>query len=235
MDRVKRIALGALFLTLTSTLLAQEPPERAGLEGRVINEAGAPVSGALITYTRSFGQGAPGAAVASARANETGTFNIRDLAAGSYAICVQTPGQLYLDPCIWDDPEAKVTLAANQTRRDMRLTVRTGARLRVRITDENRLLAGSAREGAEGHVEAGIWMPNGLYLRLPIVARDSGQSHEIVVPTGTSLHLSLTMTGVALYEKDGDGLPPGRAAIAVNIPKGEASKTFEFTTAPPVR
>src|SRR5213078_2916985 len=92
-----------LPLSVLLPLAAQSPPSNPGpppptgsFSGTLLDDSGNPIS-ATLHATRWQ---AP-VVTASAHSNQDGTFSFALMPIGTYVVCVQTKGTIYLDPCSW--------------------------------------------------------------------------------------------------------------------------------------
>jgi hypothetical protein len=147
-----------------------------------------PVSGALVTAIRS---GLPPASQTATTAPD-GSFQIGNLPAGAYSLCVQVPGGAYLDPCQWSRTASKLTLSNGQKSAGNALKLDTGSALQVRFNDPGKLLAKKTKDGRDPHLTVGIGAANGRFYPLHVGSKDSaGTTFQLTVPRDTPLKLQV--------------------------------------------
>lgn len=122
------------FTVLLAVGMVASGQSTARIGGRILNESGNGVAGVSVILQPQSSAGAPGSTISS----PGGTYDFRGLPAGRYTICVHSPSGAYLNPCLWSPMETLVEVRTGQTL-DRTVAVRSGARLRVRLSDPSQL------------------------------------------------------------------------------------------------
>ena len=100
-----RSALQLCLLAFGCSLAFSQPG--GSVRGAVKNESRQAVAGARVVAFPSGGVGKP----VRGDTDDAGAFSLTGVAAGTYSICVQDRGSLYLDPCQWSTPtQVRLTL-----------------------------------------------------------------------------------------------------------------------------
>src|SRR5438552_3769316 len=80
------------------------------ISGNVVDQSQKAVRLAVVTAIRN---GLPPFSK-STKSSVDGAFQFQGLLPGAYSLCIQTPDDLYLDPCQWDGTPTTITLASGQ-------------------------------------------------------------------------------------------------------------------------
>lgn len=213
------VCVVALACALTSVGVAQQEDKQSGtavIAGQVTeanSKAGLP---AVVSWTRQFTAEetkSPFAGVVLTDAK--GSFEITGLAAGTYAICVETPGKDYLDPCQWDPTPPRIEVKSGQKVKNAGVAVQEGVRLRFEVTDrENRVAGKGKTQGVS--LSAYIPLPEGRRVELPLVRSEDGfHVLEAVVPADHDLPLVIDGEGLQFTDLEGRPWNINRAAYVI--------------------
>lgn len=196
----------------------------ASIQGSVTDaQNNRPVAGAHVTAIRS--ELPP--ARQTARTGSDGVFQLSGLPAGTYTICAQVPGSLYLDPCKWTagpaNPLAKpagLVLAAGQKVTGAAVRLAQGSALTVRLEDPGQVLSQKTKDGRVPHVAAGVWGTNNLFHpAAPSSADKNGVTYTLAIPKDTPLRFQIVSRDLKLSDSAG-------AALAANAP----AESFQHAT-----
>lgn len=207
-----RRALPAL-LTATAALWAQTGTDSAKFHGTVLDQGGAPVEGATVTYTRlvryaiqapgPLGQGqfwsgppqpAPGEFSWSG-AVTTGAGGNFEAAVppGDYSVCVGSPSGRYLDPCLWSQPAgaAVSSLSPGEVRDIPAIVLTAAALISVHVADPSGLLGAELGPlTLDPGMIIGVQRDDGAFYRAwPSAGTASGRDFQIAVPFNVPLRL----------------------------------------------
>ena len=203
----------ASTVLLGACAFAQAP--FGAIEGSVTAEDGAPVAGAVVSYTRitrlvgpaARARPAPGEAVvrSSISSDANGAFAVSNLPAGDYVLCAEAPSQPYLNPCKWSSAP-KVTIAAGAVHRPA-LVLKKGVFLKVRVNDPKGLLPPVKNDPSRApNLIIGVVFGSGAFLAAAITRADqSGRDYQMSIPVGVPLKLWVFSRHVTLT--DALGLP----------------------------
>jgi carboxypeptidase family protein len=186
------------------------------LSGRILDAAGRPVGGAVLTVTEPTGRQAR-----RTKVGEDGRYALTDLPSGSYTLIVSAPGYT---------PQAVAATLDRHAQQDFRLTgagsitgtVRPAAATVV-LTDAAGEVVAATRTGTEGSYEF-TGLPGGV---LTVTAQASGYRPavaQIEVGTGASADLELELSpigGLAGIVRAPDGRPLRDVTISVIATGGE--------------
>lgn len=134
-----------------------------------------------------------------------GAFQIQGLAAGAWSLCVQAPGNGYLDPCQWSGNPTTVTLGSGQAATGISLRITAGSVLNIQVKDAQRILSQKTRDGRRPHLMVGVWGPNGLYHPAHAArVRTFRMRQERFIRAPSSLCVWRTRTGKSCFPIRGD-------------------------------
>jgi hypothetical protein len=191
-----------------------------------------PVPAALITAVRS---GAPPFA-RSTKSGGDGAFQVQGLTAGKYSLCVQAPGEGYLDPCQWNGSAAVVTLASGQAVSGISLRLTAASILSIQVKDANKVLSKATKDGRRPDLTLGVWGPNGLFYPAHAsggagAAGEMGTiSYRIEIPRDKALKFHIASRDVRLGDESGAALPGNASQQAFQHATGDPNpKNFSFT------
>ncbi|MDQ2945864.1 MAG: hypothetical protein M3Y27_07980 [Acidobacteriota bacterium] len=141
--------------------------------------------------------------------------------AGAYALCgealpqVTPPGKSLtlstkigsddrpLDSCAWlDFSSPKITVAAGELRSGVKVTVKQGRLITIRVNDPQKLLPPKKGQNSGNELSLHMAGPSGLARKIPILGEDAnGRTHGIVVPYDTPYKLSIQSTTFSLTDQ----------------------------------
>ena len=203
--------LAVVFLGVTMGALAQT----GRITGTVTDDSGAAVAGAAVRASLrssvSPGVTGPGGAppffpfppVAASTA--TGGFEIDNLPAGKYTLCVEKPESTLLDPCLWTVP-VTLDVKAGATASGVSVVMSQGVELSILVQDGQGLLANAAADD----VRVGTSYGRSTFIPAMVYARDAtGKTMKLVVPPGLPLNLKVTSASFTLADAKGNALGAG--------------------------
>jgi hypothetical protein len=166
------------------------------------------------------------------RTGGDGAFRIDNMPAGRYSLCVQTAGDIWLDPCQWNSTPAGILLTAGQTATGVSLKLAAASVLNVQVKDSGKLLKQKRKDGRDPDLAIGVWGPRGLYYPARAAAapnsvgnppsagtQDIAYTYRLAIPRDTPLKLHVSSKDLRI----GDALG---AALAANA----SQQTFQHTT-----
>lgn len=218
------LAMTASGLALTA--LAQQDAKTPGagiVAGQVADASSGSGVRATITWTRQVSSERTTAAFTGAvLTDEKGNFEIAGLAAGTYAVCVSTPGLNYLDPCLWDDRPPQVDVKTGAKSTELKLAVREGVLMQFEVADkENKIARKGLTQGVE--LRAYIPLPEGRRVDL-FVVRNKEDIHviEAIVPNDRDLPMLIEAEGMQFTDLQGRPWNVNRAAYVIKKPDAGA-------------
>jgi len=209
----------------------------ASIQGTALDaKSGKPIPAALVIASRT---GAP-AFSKNTRSGGDGAFQIQGLATGTYSLCVQVPGDQYLDPCLWDANPSTVNLATIQNVTGISLKVTAASVLNVQIQDKQNLLTQSTKDARHPDLSIGVWGPRGLFYPAhrangpaaapPFFGSPATYSYRLAVPRDITLQFHITSHDLKLGDAGGAALPANASQQAFQHATGDANpKSFAFT------
>ena len=218
---------------LTGALMGQSGPA-GSIEGTVTDSSNRAIAGAFVTALR---QGLPPMSQ-TAKSGPGGAFQIQGLPAGTYSMCVQLPGDGYLNPCHWTaavsaatpSTLSDVTLAPGQRSTGNSLKMQTGSVLKVRVEDPGKLMDQKTPDGHDPHLTMGVWGPHGLFYPAHVTGKDNtGADFQLTVPRDTALTFHISSKSFALADGAGAALPGSVSQEAFQHATGDPNpKSFKF-------
>lgn len=172
-----------------------------------------------------------------------GAFKIGDLPAGRYSLCVQAPGDTWLDPCQWNATPAGILLTAGQAATGVSLNLAAASVLNVEVRDAGKLLTHKKTDGRDPDLAIGVWGPGGLYYPALAVASPShigspqssgtpelAYTYRLAIPRDTPLKLHVSSKDLRLGDARGALLAGSTSQQTFQHTTGDANpKSFVFT------
>jgi hypothetical protein len=222
-----RFALLISFLN-AAILAAGSDPNTASIQGTVTaRDTKKPLAGALVIAraTPAF------STHQSAQSAADGSFQLQNLPAGTYSLCVKPADDGYLDPCEWGQTASSVTVTAGQKSTGNLPTASAGSVLKIRIQDTAQLLFQKGKSGYLPDLLVGIFGPNGMFYPAHVANRDiRGLDLQLTIPFNTPLSLSVTSKAAKLADSTGVALPAGGAQAPFQHATGNPSPpSFTYT------
>src|SRR5438067_1393326 len=138
-----------------------------------------PIAGALVTVMRN---GLPPLSQ-SLPAGPDGSYQAKGLPAGTYTLCAQVPGDVYLSSCQWTGTGAGVTLTAGQVSTGNVLALKTGSVVKVHLQDPGQFLNQQTKAGHDPRVTMGVWGPQGIFYPARLAAKNqNGADFQLTIP-----------------------------------------------------
>lgn len=225
MRTVRLVPALLLSIVAGSSLVAQQR-----VSGRVLDDAGLPVTGARI---RAVPLAAVGAAAASREANAAGaadgSFALNALPAGLYQLCADAPGKELLDPCLWDKRPTPVTVG-DRPLTGMAVQLKRGATLSIRVDDPGKTVQAAEKSG-KGHLLVGVWSANGTFHPARVTTEDAGgRTYSLTLPVGIAAKLSVNAMALNLRDTAGKAIAGGGVSVDVAVPA--AGQAFRYSVTP---
>ena len=206
----------------------------ASIAGTVLDgKTQKPIPAALVMAVRS---GLPPLSK-NTKTGGDGAFQIQGLPAGEYSLCVQAPGDGYLDPCQWNGNPTTVTLASGQAAAGVTLRLTAASVLTIQVQDAQKVLSQKSKDGRRPELTLGVWGPKGLYY--PAHASGSPSAggnlysvlaYQIAVPRDAALKFHIASRDVHLGDAAGAALPGNTSQQAFQHATGDPNpRSFAFT------
>jgi hypothetical protein len=115
---------------------------------------------------------------------QDGSFAIQSLPAGTYLLCVQTSGGVYLDPCHWSASPPTFAVGAGQTVAGAVLRLGKGTRLPIAISDpQQSLTANASGTKRVAPPMVGAMAVSGAFMPAELTASTSvGRTYTVTLP-----------------------------------------------------
>jgi hypothetical protein len=149
--------------------------------------AGKPVAGAVIVASRTTAPAARGVATSSF----DGSFQMPNLPAGTYNLCVQVPGGAYLNTCHWGTQPTPVTVAVGQKSAATTLKLTAGSVLKIHVDDAGQLLTQKTKEGYSPDLVMGVWSGGTFYPARIANKAATAADYQVTVQFDASLKFSI--------------------------------------------
>lgn len=226
-----------IFLLALQAALAQTGTTgAASIAGTVLDaETLKPVPVAWVIASRA---GAPPFS-RSTKSGGDGAFQIQGLAAGNYVVCVQAPGDQYLDPCQWNGAPTEVALVSGQAATGIKIPLAPASILNVQVMDAQNALSQLTKDGRRPNLSVGVWGPTGLYYPAhtassPTTAASPEDvityTYRLAVPRDTALSLHIASRDLKLGDANGVALPASASQQAFKHATGDSNpKSFTFS------
>jgi hypothetical protein len=195
-----------------------------------------PVPAALVIASRA---GAP-PFTRNTKSGGDGAFQIQGLTGGNYSLCVQAPGDQYLDPCQWNGSPTGLRLVSAQAATGIKIALTPASVLDVQVRDAQKALSQLTKDGRHPDLSVGVWGPRGMYYPARVVSTPPGTagvqasiptySYRLAVPRDTALNFYIASHDLKLGDSNGVALPTNASQSAFQHATGDANpKSFTFT------
>jgi hypothetical protein len=200
------------------------------IEGLVNSTSGQNLGGAIVLVSSDPGSiSGNGPRVYHGVTDEAGRFSIGGIADGRYRVCAVAGG--FADPCRWSEG---TLVSVGRDRKQLRIAVPEGRRLRVAVEDAGNHLPSEERPGEPALlvVELSDSLGRRWHL-LPMTASSpEARIYEDVVPAGAKL--SLRASGRGLLLEDSHGNRNNAAAELLVSASAPVDKAASIRTVPPM-
>ena len=170
----------------------------ASIAGTVLDaKTQKPIPAALVMAVRS----GPPPLSRNTKSGGDGAFQIQGLTAGRYSLCVQAPGDGYLDPCQWNGSPTTITLVSGQAAAEVSLRLTPASVLTIQVKDAQKILSQLTKDGRRLEVK----IPAGAKTGTRVRVRGEGYAGAQGGPTG-DLYLVVKVTNDPRFERRGDDL-----------------------------
>lgn len=219
-----------LILIFTSSLAATAQTGTGAIQGTVADaSSNKPIAGAFVIAIRS---GLPPVSQ-TAQSGADGSYQLQSLPAGAYSLCVQVPGDGYLDPCQFGGTAQLITLSAGQQSTGNVTKLKGASILKVRLNDSAGFLAQTTKDGHEPDLLIGVFStgPQRTFYPAHLAGRDkAGSDYQVAVPVDTALVLSVASSSVKLADANGAAIPNNASQQGFQHATGDTNPpSFVFT------
>jgi hypothetical protein len=223
-----------ITLTVACYCITESSAQTAsgGIQGRVVDQNGAAVPGAVVVYSRGVSYLprqpgshltpvlAPGEVSLSgyALADSNGAYAAGGLPAGNYGMCVYHQTLPYLDPCKWARGTGASVLQSVQ---DAGATVlQKGVFLRVQVNDPDRLLASSTTLLRSDLTIGVMTVPGAFWPASLVAASAAGRTYLVPVPPGQALYCWIWSGDYTLSDSKGSPIAAGGSKLPFQAEAG---------------
>jgi hypothetical protein len=208
--------------------------------GKVTDDGGVPVSGAIVRYQRipqlvgttAKPVLAPGEVFAqgTVATDTTGAFSVPSLPSGNYLLCASSTSGAYIDQCKWG--AAVPAVIATTSLASPALVVKKGASLTIQINDPNGLLSNSKNPALNpGGLVVGVKYGNGAFVGADtMISQPAGRTYQISVPVGVPLAVWLHSKVLTIADSTGKALALPGALVPFEATAGQ-NMTLTFSLA----
>lgn len=219
-----------LILIFTSGLALTAQTAASSIQGKVADaSSNKPIAGAFVIAIRA---GLPPVSQ-TAQSQADGSYQLQSLPAGAYSVCVQVPGDGYLDPCQFGSPTQPITLTAGQQSTGNVTKLKAASILKVRLNDSGGFLAQLTKAGHEPDLLIGVFGtgPQRTFYPAHLAGRDNtGSNYQVAVPVDTALVLSVASNSLRLADATGIALPNNSSQQGFQHATGDPNPpSFAFT------
>jgi hypothetical protein len=210
----------------TASLVAQT----ASIKGLIQTEDGTAVTGANVLVIRTTVPPFTSTLVTA----QDGSFAAQGLPAGTYRICPDLPGPLYLSPCIWFDPNAIVTVQDGQEVDGVSITLHQGSIITVVVRDPSALMqVKRTKDDPPQFLFVAVKGPKKIpYPLVGGTQNGTNTTYQLVVPIDTPLKLIAFPVGLAAAEDSAGNVPDKGRTYEFSRPKGLSQ--LEADQGPPI-
>jgi hypothetical protein len=201
------------------------------LTGTILDDTGAPISGAFVTVHRSSINGALRASESYFQtAQNDGTFALQGLSAGPFVVCAVAPGRALLDPCQWNDsppvvqvPETGAVSSVTQ--------LQPGATISIHIDDPQFVLVVAPPGSTNTMILMGVWTNKGQHhAAWHTSSDDTGQNYALVIEPDVDLEFDIAVINLSIL--DSSNVPfDSSKRVNVNLTAGDTLQ-LSYTAQP---
>jgi hypothetical protein len=223
---MKKLALLFAFLL---PCLAQQPqpvplPLGSTVAGTITGDDGTLIEGALVglALLPTYSAGRLRETNSTFITGIDGTFQFNHLVSGSYQICVQVPGSVWLNPCEWGLQQPVISLAGGQSTTGVAVVLKKGALVPIHLGDPGGLLSQYASAVPGAQVLIGVSNDALFFRRAPLTSTDAGgRNHQTLIPFGVTVNLIVCTSFFQVSDAAGIALPMTSAAIPITVQPGQ--------------
>jgi hypothetical protein len=159
-----------------------------------------------------------------------GSFQLSQVPAGTYQICVTVQSGPSVDPCLWNPWGTTIPLAASQSLVGQVVQVQQAAVLHVRINDPQHLSNTAQSNGAPREILMGVFASGSLfYPLLPKSTDGTGFDQEIAIPGGTAVPFMIVPMGLSMTDSSGNAVAATGATVSVSVAPASLSTPAVLT------
>jgi hypothetical protein len=151
-----------------------------------------------------------------------GSFKFEGLRRGTYRLCAQSPGTVWLNPCEWGPQSPDIVLSDTERDAHVPMVLKQGAVVSIRLEDPAQLSSSSDALSRGGRVLLGVANDARVFRPATRVSKDgTGENYEVVVPFSATVTIVVHSSSFELSDSAGVRLPQGSARIPLNVEEGK--------------
>jgi Carboxypeptidase regulatory-like domain len=164
----------------------------ADFHGKVIDDLGLPVSGAVVTLTGSSINGPVPVAISNMTTSALdGTYTVPGLPPGPYVVCATPQAKGLLDSCRWE-AQTVFQLASTTSAPIATTQLKRGAVISIRVDDPLNALTAVLSGGQVSNLSIGVRTATGRFHAAYRASSDVlGYDYLLTVPSGISLNFQV--------------------------------------------
>jgi hypothetical protein len=193
------------------------------IQGTVIDASNnKPIGGAIVTAVGA----APSVFSQSAQTSADGSYQIKNVPAGTFSVCAHVLDDRYLNSCNWGSIPLTLTLTNGQQSTGNHLTLKVGSILTVRIQDPGQLLSEKIKNGNDPDLVLGVFDQHGLFYPAHQADKDAaGTDYQLTIPLSTLVTFSIASQSLKLADSNGVQLPNSSNQQGVLRATGDSTST----------
>lgn len=148
-----------------------------------------------------------------------GTFSIASIPAGTYEICVDSPQELVVDPCVWSKAP-QIMLKATDSVTGFKVVVARGHMTQIRV---NSTVLPDPKGGPLGNsLQMTVSAPGSKIHSFRLLSSDAaGQNHFVVMPFGKPATVVVSSGDFAVKDSSGNRAKNDVMRVPVYVPAGK--------------
>ena len=236
----------ALSITLTSLIgvlgcAAQAPLNSGVISGALTGDDHTAIAGGRVTLILLLPppqsrprqpQDPPRQSVWFAISGAGGSFRFTGLSVGTYEVCAQVPGTLWLNPCEWGLQPPAASLSDAQPTVNVTMVLKKGIAVPIRINDPGKILDQNEGKTPGAHLRLGVRNDAAGFQTAPIVSKDqSGRFQQIIIPFNANVNLVAQSSFFHLLDSNGTPLPGEGPSVPVAVAPGQQPSPITLTVA----
>lgn len=223
------LVAGALCATaLTVRINAQTAAGTGQIKGSVVSASDkSNLSGVTVNIFRI---GSPQPFSAKVVRAGDGTFTASGLATGTYGMCANQPGGMFIDQCEWSDFHSSTLVTTGKITAGAVIHLKKASGLTIRVNDAGTSLARGANEHDPPHVLVGVFDSRGILHPAIETKRDgTGVSYLLPIPVDFPVRLTVASDKVDLEDDRHVAVPAKGVTKVVFQPVNQAqAQSFTF-------
>ena len=201
--------------------------------GYVSGDDGSPVVGAYVTLhlrVPIIVSRQPRKSQFGVKSGIGGVFRLEGLTDGTYGICVQAKGTIWLNPCEWGFSVPTVSVASSQRNPSVTVNLKRGVALPIRIDDASQLLPQHQGKTPGADLLIGISRPGAPFRpTIPVSQDAAGRDHQFVIPFDTTVRLVVASSFFRLADSKGAALTNVSNATTITVAAGQLPQPIHVT------